>query len=87
MHAVVVHVDVKDLAEAKRGVEEQVIPAQKQAPGFKGAYFVDLGDGRGMSVSVFETEEQAKAGAPPEGTESPGVTIKSVQFGEVIGSA
>jgi hypothetical protein len=87
MHAVVVHVEVKDLAEAKRGVEEQVIPMQKQAPGFKGAYFVDLGDGQGMSVAVFESEEQAKAGAPTAGTESPGVTIKSVQVGEVIGSA
>ena len=87
MHAVVVHVDVKDLAEAKRGVEEQVIPMQKQAPGFQGAYFIDLGDGHGMSVSVFETEEQAKASAPSEGTDAPGVAFKSVQLGEVIGSA
>ena len=87
MHALVVHVDVMELAEAKRGLEEQIIPMQKQLPGFKGAWFVDLGGGQGMSVEVFETEEQAKAGAAPEGAEAPGVTLKSVQFGEVIASA
>jgi hypothetical protein len=87
VHAVVVHVELKDLAEAKRGLEEQIIPMQKQAPGFKGAYFIDLGDGHGMSVQAWDTEEQAKAGAPPEGAEAPGVTLGSVQFGEVIASA
>jgi hypothetical protein len=36
---------------------------------------------------VFETEEQARAAAPPEGAEAPGVTLGTIQFGEVIGSA
>jgi hypothetical protein len=36
---------------------------------------------------VFETEELARAAAPPEGAEAPGVTLGTVQFGEVMGSA
>jgi hypothetical protein len=64
-----------------------VLPAIKQGPGFVGAYFVDLGDGHGVAVQVYETEEQARAGAPPEGTKGVGVTLTKLEFGEVIGSA
>jgi hypothetical protein len=87
MHAVVTHVDVHDLAEAKRAVIEEIIPMQKRAAGFLGAYFVDLGGGRAMSVEAWDSEANAKAYAPPEGTEAPGVKVTSVQIGEIIGSA
>jgi hypothetical protein len=40
-----------------------------------------------VSIEVFETEEQARATAPPEGAEAPGVTVGAIQFGAVIGSA
>jgi hypothetical protein len=37
---------------------------------------------------VFETEEQAKAAAPPEtGPGMGGVKLDTVQFGQVIGAA
>jgi hypothetical protein len=36
---------------------------------------------------VFDTEEQARAAAPPEGVDAPGVAMASLQFGEVIASA
>ncbi len=87
MHAVVIHADISDMAEAKRGLNEEVIPTMKGAPGFLGAYFVALDDTHGVSIEVFETEEEARAAAPPEGAEAPGVTIASLQFGGVIGSA
>jgi hypothetical protein len=87
MHAIVVHVNVHDRAEAKKGLDEEVIPMMKNAPGFVGAYFVALDDSRGVSVQVFETEEQAKAAAPPEDATARGVTMESVQFGQVIGAA
>jgi hypothetical protein len=86
MHAVVVHANILDLAEAKRGIDA-VLPTMKGAPGFIGAYFVAVDDSHGISVAVFETEEQARSGAPPEGAEAPGVTMDSIQIGEVIGSA
>ena len=87
MHAIVIHANISDLAEAKRGLDEEVIPMIKGAPGFVGAYFVAVDDTHGVSIEVFETEEQARAVAPPDGAEAPGVTLDTIQFGAVIGSA
>ena len=79
--------NIADLAEAKRGLDEEVIPVTKGAPGLLGPYFVALDDSHGISIEVFETEEQARAFAPPEGAGAPGVTVATIQFGAVIGSA
>lgn len=87
MHAIVIHANISDLAEAKRGLGEEVIPMMKGAPGFLAAYFVAVDDTHGVSIQVFESEEQARAAAPPEGAEAPGVTLGTIQFGAVIGSA
>ena len=86
MHARVIHANITDLAEAKRGLHED-IPQIMSAPGFLGAYFVAVDDSHGVSIEVFETEEHARATAPPEGAEAPGVTVGTIQFGAVIGSA
>ena len=86
MHARVIHANIADLAEAKRGLDED-IAGIKGAPGLLGAYFVAVDDSHGVSIEVFETEEQARATAPPEGAEAPGVTVDTIQFGAVIGSA
>ena len=66
MHATVVHVTIHDQAEAKRALDQEFIPMLRGAPGFVGAYFVAVDDTHGVSIQVFETEEQAKAAAPPE---------------------
>ena len=87
MYAVVATVDITDGEAATKALAEQVIPMVKQTPGFVGAYWVRLDEGHGTSVVVFETEEQARAGAPEVGGESPGVTFTSVKFGEVAGHA
>lgn len=87
MHAIVIHANITNLAEAKRGLSEEVLPTMKGAPGFLGAYFVAVDETHGFSVEVFETEEQARAAAPPEGVDAPGVTMGSIQFGEVIAAA
>jgi hypothetical protein len=79
MYARVIHAKIADLDED--------IPGIKGAPGFLGAYFVAVDDSNGVSIEVFETEEQARATAPPEGAEAPGVTVDAIQFGAVIGSA
>lgn len=86
MYATVVHADIHDVAAARQGLAEPVLPGLKQAPGLVGAYFVQLDDAHGVSVVVFEIEEQARAGAPPAGTEAPGATVAQLQIGEVIGS-
>ena len=87
MHARVIHANIADLAEAKRSLDEEVIQGIKGPPGFLGAYFTAVDDSRGISIEVFETEEQAHATAPPEGAEAPGVTVGTIEFGAVIGSA
>ena len=87
MHARLVHANISDLAEAKRGLDEEVIPMIKGPPGFVGAYFVAVDDTHGISIEVFETEEQARVFSPPVGAEAPGVTVDAIQFGAVIGSA
>ena len=88
MHATVVHVNIHDQGEAKRALDHEFIPMLKGAPGFVGAYFVAVDETHGVSVQVFETEEQAKAAAPPDaGPVMGGVKLDTVQFGHVIGAA
>ncbi|MGP8059553.1 MAG: hypothetical protein ACLP9C_07960 [Acidimicrobiales bacterium] len=87
MHARVIHANIADLAEAERGLNDEVIPRMKGAPGFLGAYFVAVDHLHGVSIEVFETEDQAHAFAPPEGAEAPGVSVGTIQFGAVIASA
>lgn len=88
MHATVVHVSIKDQAEAKRALDEEFIPMLRGAPGFVGAYFVAVDETHGVSIQVFDTEQQAKAAAPPEtGPGMGGVKLDTVQFGPVIGAA
>jgi len=88
MHATVVHVNIHDQAEAKRALDQEFIPMLKGAPGFVGAYFVAVDETHGVSIQVFETEEQAKAAAPPDtGPGMGGVKLDTVQFGHVIGAA
>ena len=88
MHATVVHVNILDQPEAKRALDLEFIPMLTGAPGFVGAYFVAVDDTHGVSIQVFETEEQAKAAAPPEtGPGMGGVKLDTLQFGPVIGAA
>ena len=88
MHATVVHVNIHDQAEAKRALDQEFIPMLRGAPGFVGAYFVAVDDTHGVSIQVFETEEQAKAAAPPKtGPGMGGVKLETLQFGDVIGAA
>ncbi len=87
MHARVIHADISDLAEAKQSLDEDVIHGLKGIRGLVGAYFVAIDESHGISIEVFETEELARATSPPEGAEAPGVTVRAIQFGEVIGAA
>jgi heme-degrading monooxygenase HmoA len=87
MYAVEATVDITDGEAAMKGLAEQVVPMVKQAPGFVSGYWVRLDESHGTSIIVFETEEQARTGAPEVGGESPGVVFTSVTFGEVAGHA
>jgi hypothetical protein len=87
VHAVVVEVEIHDQEEARKGLEEGVLPMIKAAPGFVAGYWIRVGDGHGTSVVVFESKDQALAGAPKQGENGPGVTFTRVTDGEVLASA
>ena len=86
MHAHIVHVDFSDAEAIIRDLED-VIPHLKVAPGFVAAYWIRLDGSHATSVAVFETEDQARATTPPVGSSMRGVTVTSVEVGEVVGSA
>lgn len=51
------------MAQAAQIFSESVIPAAQQQQGFRGALFLtDPATGKGMSVTLWETEEDLKAG-------------------------
>jgi hypothetical protein len=88
MHAVVVSVTIDDVDAASSFLRDQVVPQVKQAPGFVAGYWVDVGQNRGRSVTVFETEENAQNAAKMAGqAENQGVTFDSVEVGEVVANA
>ncbi len=84
MWAVVVEVDITDASVAARALKEQVVPMVCEAPGFVSGHWIRLDENHGTSFVVFETESQARAGAPSKGMDSPGVTMTSVEIGEVL---
>jgi hypothetical protein len=90
MHAVVVKVTIRDLEAAEAGLQERVVPTASGAPGFVAGYWVRFSEREGMGLSVFESEEAAKAAAaqpPPQPPGEPPVTVDSIEVGEVVASA
>ena len=89
MYGLVVTVDINDFDKARKELQER-LPEMKQAPGFVGGYWLAPTDGVGMSVTVYESEDQAKA---MEQQMQPGtkmndyVTVRSVELREVVGNA
>jgi hypothetical protein len=90
MHAVLmtVTIDPAEIDRAQKALREEVIPMVSAAPGFVAGYWLEPTDSQGVSLVVFETEEQARQTAPPAGASpTPGVTIASVEFRPVTASA
>jgi hypothetical protein len=83
---VFVYVEVRDDEAGRKMLEEQVVPMVKGSPGFVAAYWANLPGDTGASIAVFDSEEHARAAAPDTGDMGP-VTVRNVQFGEVIASA
>ena len=88
MHAVVVNVKINDGEAATKMLREHVVPQVKQAPGLVNAFWARGDEGRGGSMIVFESEEQARAVAEQiengEAAQSDAVTMESVEVREVV---
>ena len=89
MHAVVIDVTVQDLEPALQSWKERVVPMVSGSPGFVSGVWLAPADGKGHSVVVFESEEDAQRmvdtlrANPP----NPAVTLDSVEIRAVAASA
>lgn len=79
------------LEDAKRVIENDVIPASKLLPGFKSGYwFADRKSGKMLGFTLFETEkhvdesEAAASEVRKTATEKLGAEIKNVERFELI---
>ncbi|MEA2374309.1 MAG: hypothetical protein QOD53_772 [Thermoleophilaceae bacterium] len=61
MHAVQVTVSILERERAESELKERIVPMVSQAPGFVAGYWLEPRDGKGESLVVFESEEQANA--------------------------
>ncbi len=87
MHAVMVRVSVHDREAATAALREEVVPGVAQAPGFVAGYWT-AAEGNGLSLVMFDTEEQARAAADRVRQSVPDqVTVEDVEVREVVASA
>ena len=87
MWAVATDVEISD-TEAARDLLPNVVSNVRKAPGFVTGHWVQLDQGQGTSLVIFDTEENARAGMPKEGdSPGPGVVFSRVRVGEVAGHA
>ena len=88
MHAMVFHVKIHDQEEAKRILDEQIVPGVSGAPGFVAGYWVETAEGAGTSVIVFESEEAAnRAATSGPRPQSDALTVESLTIGAVVAHA
>jgi hypothetical protein len=90
VHAVVVNVTIHDFPRAVETLNERIVPAVSQAPGFIAGYWTRSEDNRGHSVIAVESEDSAKAIAEMIQAQAPSndaVTLESVEVREVVANA
>ena len=86
MDAVLVAVRINDFESPRRELEERVVPAVSQAPGFVAGYWLEPQNDMGYSIVVFDSEDAARSAAdrlePPSDVE-----IQHVEVREVVAHA
>ncbi len=90
MHASLVSVRVEPEAResAQAMLHEQIVPMVASTPGFIAGYWLEPMGDVGLSVLLYETEEQARTAAPPVGpAPAPGATVENVEFRAVVANA
>lgn len=89
MHAVVVRVTINNADSGRELLTSQVVPRVSAAPGFQAGYWTwDDGQTNGVSMIVFDSEDNARAAAdfvPAMASEA--ISVESVEIREVVASA
>ena len=89
-NVVFVNVDAAEADPARRGLHNQVIPRVSQTPGFVAGYWLEPLDGKGISVTLWESEQAAREAAGlihPASSPTTGVKVDRIETREVIGQA
>ncbi len=89
MYAALATVSISDYEHARRILHDDVLPTITDVPGFVSGHWLAPIDGRGLSIMIFETEDEARAMAeqmPPGREVNEFVTVQSVEVREVAGS-
>jgi quinol monooxygenase YgiN len=93
MYAVLIEVNADEShVEAAREYLPKVASPSAREAGAKGGYWLAPQNGRGLSVVVFDTEDEARAVAAhfevgkPAAPDGPAVTVKTVEVREVLAS-
>ena len=88
MHAVLVSVSIADEAAARQALENEVVPAVSQLPGFVAGYWLEPKDGRGWSTVIFDPEDAARRAAEGVRSRVPEpVTVDHVETRAVVAHA
>jgi len=90
MHAALIRltVDPEQAPAAAEALTTDILPRVRSAPGFVAGYWLEPADGRGFSIVLFETEDQARAGVPPSSSwAAPGIDITGVELRRVAATA
>jgi hypothetical protein len=94
MYAVFIEVDAQDSdADAAREILPKFAAPNAREHGATGGYWLAPQNGRGVSVVVFESEDQARGaasqftvGEPPMANAPEGVKVRTVEVREVLAS-
>ena len=89
-NVVFVNVDATQADPARRGLHEHVIPRTSQTAGFVAGYWLEPVDGKGISVTFWESEQAARDAAgriQPDSSPTTGVKLDRIETREVIGQA
>ena len=89
-NVVFVNVDATQADPARRGLHDQVIPRVSQTSGFVAGYWLEPLDGKGISVTLWGSEEAAREAAGlihPASSPTTGVKVDRIETREVIGQA
>jgi hypothetical protein len=86
MYAVLIEVDVAgvDPEQGIRALREEIVPAIKALPGFQsGSWLTGGADGKGLSLTLWDTEDNARLMAERFGPGSSPTASASVVRGEL----
>jgi hypothetical protein len=86
-YAVVVRVKINNAEQGEARLRNEVVPRVSQSPGFKAGYWTRRDD-EGLSMIIFDSEENARAAADRVPSTVPeDVTLQDVDVREVVVSA